>query len=262
MESLNWSIRNQFLTSFEFFLRKALRTDLKDLDETDAAEFDGLLADAIPPVPEKIEKVKTSTTDKKTEEKFMIKRDWAKKAECDDDSVYEGYRRTKGLDSIKDLVKWTKDNVIKFENGKMFQTLFESDDLFNNPGLLTHEGARSFVEDVLNNREVNRHSNTLEFGFKTFVRAIVPEIFKEKARGLVLRNLEAKWGTGPNKASRIEFGIFLDEVLKYSSEIEGNHGRNYTNMDKFMLEHLKNDFLRQDINLESLHLRISHHYKR
>ena len=187
--------------------------------------------------------MKTSTKEKKNEERFVVKRDWAKKAENDEDSVYEGYRRTKGIDSIKDLVKWTNDNVIKFKEGEMFQTLLGNDDLFGDPGLMTHEGARPYVDAVINNDEVNRHNNSLEFGFKAFVRATIPELFKEKARGLVLRNLEAKWGKTPNRTRRIEFGKFLDEVLKFSSEIEGNHGRNYTNMDKFMLEYIKEDFL-------------------
>ena len=52
---------------------------------------------------------KTSTNKKKKDEgPFEIKRDWAKKAESDDDAVYEGIRRTKGFETIKDLEKCKK----------------------------------------------------------------------------------------------------------------------------------------------------------
>lgn len=217
------------------------------MDENDAAEFDVLLADVPQNVEQadqkKVETKKTSPKKETTESKpFMVKREWAKKAESDDDALYESYRRSKGIDSIKDLEKWTYDNVIKYDEGKLFQTLFESDDLFSNPGLMTHDGARPFVNGVVQNDDVSRQNNSIEFGFKVLVRAIVQDLFKEKARGLVLRNIEARFGANPNKARRVEFGKFLDEILRHSTEIEGNHGRNYTKLDKFFLEFIKEDF--------------------
>ena len=169
-----------------------------------------------------------------------MKRDWAKKAENDNSDVYESFRRSKNLESIKDLKKWTHDNVMTFEEGKMFETLLGSDDLFNDPGLEQHAGARPFLENMVRNDAVVRVNNTKEFGFKAFVRRVIQDIFKEKVRGLILRNFEATMNTNPHRAIRIAFGKFLDEVLKYSTEIEGAHGRNYTQLDKFTLEHIKN----------------------
>ena len=173
----------------------------------------------------------------------MVKRMWAKKAETDDSAVYESFRRSKCLESIADLEKWTCENVIKFNKGKMFETLLESDDLFNDPGLNQHAGARPFLENVVRNNTVNRANNSNEFGFKAWVRAVVQDIFKEKARGLVLRNLEARMNSTPLRGTKIMFGKFLDEVLKHCNEIEGNHGRKYQKMDKCTLEHIKNDKL-------------------
>ena len=75
------------------------------------------------------------------------------------------------------------------------------------------------------------------------MRKIVKDVFKEKVRGLILRNIEATLNSNPYRAMRITFGKFLDEVLKHSTEVDGHHGRQYIKVDKFVLEHIKNNNL-------------------
>ena len=169
---------------------------------------------------------------------FTIKRGWAKRSENDDKSIY--HKNVKNLESIKDLEKWVKENVMDFPEGKMFETLLGSEDLFDNPGLNNHEGARPFVENIMENREIIRADNSREIGFHTFLRALYSDLFKEKARGLVLRNTEVKIGATAYRTMRMELGIFLDEIMKHGSVIQGNHGRDYLSVDKFLMEHIKN----------------------
>lgn len=214
----------------------------KKLKEADAEEFDNLLADVPIPDEPKTSKKEPEPVPTVVQDgaEFTVKRSWAKKAESDVNTVYDGFRRSKCLESIADLEKWTCENVIKFEKGKMFETLFMSDDLFDNPGLEQHAGARPFLENMVRNNAISRESNSKEFGFKALVRQIVKDIFKDKVRGLILRNIEATLNSNPYRAMRVKFGKFLDEVLKHSEEIDGNHGRKYTKIDKNKLEHIKN----------------------
>lgn len=172
------------------------------------------------------------------QDEFTIKRGWAKRAENGDRAIYN--KSSKSLEAIKDLEKWVNDNVMVFPEGKMFETLLESEDLFNNPGLNSHNGTRPFVENILGNREVIRADNSRELGFHAYLRSIYRDIFKEKARGLVLRNTEVKIGATTYKALRIELGKFLDEIMKHGTVIQGNHGRDYLSLDKFLMEHIKN----------------------
>ena len=232
----------------------------KNLNETDAEVFEDLLA----PVQAQEEGSDNNSNEKKTssaketqsaskgnpqptnvandEWQFVVKRPWVTKSENEKDTLYVNFRGNKGLGAIKDLKSWSEINVMSTPEGKLFETLLGSDDLFDNPGLSEHEGARPFFENLAANREVIRASNSREFGFNAFMRAVLQDIFKEKARGLVLRNLEVKLGRTPHREMRIEFGKFLDEVLKNGVEIERND-RRYVQVDKFLMEHIKNDKL-------------------
>ena len=146
------------------------------------------------------------------------------------------------MESIKDLEKWVLENVMEYPEGKMFETLLGSDDLFDNPGMNNHHGARPFIENMVENRRVHRACNSREIGFHAFLRAIYMDIFKEKTRGLVIRNTEAKIGATTYRGLRTELGRFLDEIMKHGTVIEGNHGRDYLSVDKFLMEHIKNRF--------------------
>ena len=239
---------------------KKTKTEKKNLNETDAALFEDLLA----PVQIQEERPDDNAHEKKTsntegtqsaskgntqptnvaidEWQFVVKRPWMTKSENEEDAVYVNFRGNKSLGTIKDLKGWSETNVMNTPDGKLFETLLESDDLFDNPGLSEHEGARPFFENLAANREVIRASNSREFGFNAFMRTVLKDIFKEKARGLVLRNLEVKLGRTAHREMRVEFGKFLDEVLKNGTEIERND-RRYVQVDKFLMEHIKNDKL-------------------
>ena len=229
------------------------------LRERDAEEFDGLLNDLPTPIDTKPIQVSKKATDTKPivmdiqqattsstgmeGTDLVIKRSWAKKAENDLDEAYDGYRRFKGLDSLKDIVKWTKENVLNFEDGKMYETLFSNDDLFNNPGLAGFPGAADFRSKVMNGRSVLRKNNSQEIGFMVVARAIIKDVFKEKCRGLVLRNLQVKADEGNHKQMRMEFGKFLDKIVEQADKQEGGFGRMYLDLDRFSLERIKNENL-------------------
>ena len=191
----------------------------------------------------KEEKTKASPAEVKNEPRLVIKRDWAKKAEDDDDAVYDGFRKYKGFDSIANITDWTRQNVLNFEEGKMFETLMGYDGLFDNHGLEQHDGSVGYLRDVVNNKGIIRKSNSKEFGFMMVTRSIVKDVFKEKCRGLVLKNLQVRDNAGKAREMRVQFGKFLDEVIRQAEKKDGNFGRKFLDIDRFKLETIKNNLL-------------------
>ena len=128
-----------------------------------------------------------------------------------------------------------------FPDGKMFQTLLESDLLFENPGLTDHEGAQQYLIDrersPLNSRPA--YGNSLEIGFKAFIRNTMKDVFKEKSLGLVLRNFEVHTVHSCPKPIRKRFGEFLDDILNVAQIKENSAGRLYFELDRFRLEDIK-----------------------
>ena len=155
-------------------------TEAKTLNETDAREFDILLEEVqTPPTqssdisknePTTSQTVTTATSelkpkttgtklksvivkidDKKKENdepEFVVKRHWAWQAETDEDKVYFSNRRTNCLEAIRNLKEWTKNNVVDYEPGKLFETLLSTEELFSDPGLETHQSADVYLEKV------------------------------------------------------------------------------------------------------------------
>ena len=192
----------------------------------------------------KVEKPKIkSTVTKVVKDVFFVKKKYAKLAESDRDSVYDTDRRTKCLETITDLAGWTNENVVQFENGKLFQTLLTSDALFENKGLSDHENAQDYLR-AKTQPPINRGppgGNTMEFGFKVFARNVIKDVFKCKARGLALRNFEVATSRGCTRAFRAKFGEFLDKILEVAEEKEGSAGRLYIQIDRFKLEEIKEE---------------------
>ena len=123
----------------------------------------------------------------------------------------------------------------------MFETLLESDTLFENPGLLHHDHARQYLEarenPPMNGRPA--HGNSLEIGFKSVMRSIFKDVFKIKSRGLVLRNFEAATVHQCPKDLRKRMGQFLDEIISTAEVKESSSGRFYMELDRFRLEEIK-----------------------
>ena len=232
----------------------------KKLSENDALDFDNLLGDEPAPIDENPSnipgpsndttaktEVKTSSAKKvaskvvKVEKQpLIIKRNWAVLANCDDDSIYRS-RKYKSFGLIKDLTQWVKRNICEFEDEKMFETLLTNEDLFTNPGLSDHQGARQFMDEIVLRRGVVRRVNTDDIGFRTFFRTIMKDVFKEKARGLALRNFQVflSDGTMTTMEKRRKVGQLLDEIINQAEEVDGGSGRSYFEIDRFKVERAK-----------------------
>ena len=182
-----------------------------------------------------------STVKKVAKDVFFVKKKFAKLAESDRDNVYNSNRRTKCLESITDLETWVNENVVNFESGKMFETLMTSDVLFDNPGLKDHDNAQDYLrakrQPPLN--ATPSGGNSIEFGFKIFVRSVVKDVFKGKAKGLALRNFEVATSRGCTKEFRRKFGKFLDEIMRAAEAKETESGRSFIQLDRFQLEEVK-----------------------
>ena len=182
-----------------------------------------------------------STVKKVTKDVFFVKKKFAKLAESDRDNVYNSNKRTKCLESITDLETWVNENVVSFENGKMFETLMTSDVLFDNPGLKDHDNAQDYLrakrQPPLN--ATPSGGNSIEFGFKIFVRSVVKDVFKGKAKGLAIRNFEAATSRGCTREFRTKFGKFLDEIMRAADTKETESGRLFIQLDRFKLEEIK-----------------------
>lgn len=220
--------------------QKSTEDETKKVTKTEPKKIDGVKTSSISSTGDKGKKPGDTKEEKP---KLVIKRDWAKKAEDDDDAVYDGYRKFKSFDSIADIEDWTKKNVLDFEDGKMYETLLAHDGLFDNPGLKQHHGAVGYFRDVVNNRGVVRKNNSKEIGFMVAVRTIIKDVFKEKCRGLVLKNLQVEDSTGRFVNTRTQFGKFLDEIVRQAEKKDGSFGRKYLDLDRFKLEAIKNNNL-------------------
>ena len=235
----------------------------KKLSENDALEFDEILGGEPAPIDENQEAQRdipgpSNTGSNKTNEKtsstkkvasrivkvekqpLMVKRNWAVLANCDDDSVYRS-RRYKGFGHIKNLTQWVKKNVCEFEDGKMFETLLTNDDLFTNPGLSDHQNAREFMDEVVLRRGSVRRVNTDDIGFRVFFRSIIKDVFKEKGRGLALRNFQVLLsdGTMTTIQKKRKVGQLLDEIMNQAEEVDGGSGRSFFEVDRFKVERAK-----------------------
>ena len=173
---------------------------------------------------------------------FIVKRNWAIQAEKDRNDCYYDTRRTKCIESLRDLKGWVKENVMAYKDGELFQTLLGSDELFTDPGLETHPESHAFLEKTRNSK-FSRKSNSLEIGFDMFARSVILDVFKEKAQGLVLRNFEQQKARN-NKRLRTEFGRFMDRVLAQMTKKEDSNAEYYYEIDRESLEKIKNRSLR------------------
>ena len=168
---------------------------------------------------------------------LVVQRDWAKKALMENEDVYINRRKKKCLDTIARLDEWTKLNVMNFEDGRMFQDLLSREDLFSNPGLLENAQASDFVEAILTIE--GRKGNSMEIGFKVFARKFINDVFKDKARGLALRNFEIACSNGCTSEFRAQFGAFMDAILERARTVS-QHGREFIEINRFNLERMKN----------------------
>lgn len=247
-------------------------SEAKTLNETDAREFDNLLNEipttstqptpntksqtseiptsrqttaTTPRVKSVIVKVKDETKETKKEEdnEFVVKRPWAWKAETDEEAVYFQNRKTKCLDSIKDLMKWTNENVVEFEQGKMFETLLSTEGLFNDPGLENQPSADVYQDKLRERQNAGRKSNSFEFGFRCFARKIFMIVFKEKAYGLVNRNFTGLRGWSKQR-QMTALGKFMDKVLMTAERVdyEFEEDTRYE-LDRFGVENIKDEFI-------------------
>ena len=245
-------------------------TEAKKLNETDARDFDDLL-DGIPSenstqstanttpattstastsaqssnVAPRLRSVVVKVEDKKEEpeSEFIVKRLWARKAEADEEREYFPNRRSKCLESIKNLKEWTRRNVVDFEDGKLFETLLTTEELFNDPGLESHPAADVFINKLGEGRNAGRKSNSFEFGFRCFARKIFYSVFKVKCHGLVNRNFSKLRGW--NKRRQMEgLGKFMDKVLETAERVEyiEEDDARYE-LDRFEVENIKDEFI-------------------
>ena len=256
-------------------------SEAKTLNETDARDFDELL-DGIPTPPtptqanEQSTKPSTSTTPTlapqtqndsnqkpkptipklksvviKVEEKkeevsepeFVVKRDWAQKAEVDEEWNYFANRRTKCLESIKNLKEWTKKNVVDYEPGKLFETLLSQENLFNDPGLRDHPAAEVYLNKMGERQNAGRMTNSFEIGFRCFARKVLMDVFKDKAFGLVNRNFSSLRGwTRTQQMSSL--GKFMDKLIENADVIVDDFdGDTRFELNRFDVELLKDEYL-------------------
>ena len=179
----------------------------------------------------------------KEEPVFVVKRDWAWKAETDEEREYVPNRRTNCLESIKDLMAWTKKNVVDYEPGKLFETLLSSDELFNNPGLQDHPAADVYLNKINERHNAGRKSNSFEVGFRCFARKVFLTVFKDKAYGLVNRNFSGlrNWTRTQIMSS---LGKFMDKLLEKAERVEDDFdGDVRYELDRFEVEKLKDEYL-------------------
>ena len=239
---------------------KPIATEDSDLTEGDAAEYDNLLSEniSVPPRSDVTDADATaaevgtvSTTDtndkkkvasvviKKVKEELMVKRPWAVLAECDDKSMYERDFPAKRFEFLRDIKAWVKLNVTDYEDGKMFQSLLSCErNLFSNPGLEDHVNATDFINEVMTKQ---KKSNSFDIGCLAFIRSLIKNLFKDKARGLVLRNIEQMYSSKDPYLVREKFGIFIDAIIN-TADVVINNGRTYYEMTRFQLETVKNEY--------------------
>ena len=241
-------------------------SEAKTLNETDAREFDDLLelpatstqstaSDSQTASTSKqttttsarmksvIVKVEEETKEDESEEEFVVKRPWAWKAETDEEAVYFPNRRTKCFESIKDLMTWTRKNVVDFEPGKMFETLLSTEELFNDPGLENHPSSDDYFNRLSENQNAGRKSNSFEFGFRCFARKIFMVVFKEKAYGLVNRNFTGLRGWNKQKQMKA-LGKFMDKVLTTAERVDYEFEEDVRyELDRFEVEKIKDEFI-------------------
>lgn len=249
-------------------------TEAKTLNEGDASEFDNLLGELhtnssqptsssadqtqtatstvqsemtqpkIKSVVVKVKKEKENETVKQEEEpEFVVKRAWAWKADTDEEGVYIRNRRTNCLESIRDLIGWTRNNVVDFEFGQMFETLLSTKNLFNDPGLDTHASADAYFQRVNERHNAGRKSNSYEFGFRCFARKVFMDVFKEKAYGLVNRNFSGLRGWS-DQQQMTALGKFMDKILETAErvEYEGEDDARYE-LDRFKVQEIIDQFI-------------------
>ena len=233
----------------------------KNLNEIDARDFDDLLEGIptestdqpattstsvqTPNTAPRLRSVVVKVEDKKeeTEPEFIVKRPWARKAEVDEEFEYFPNRRSKCLESIKNLIEWTRKNVVDFEDGKMFETLLTSEELFNDPGLESHPAADVFLNKAGEGQNAGRKSNSFEFGFRCFARKIFFSVFKDKCHGLVNRNFSKLRGW--SKRRQMEgLGKFMDKILETAERVEyiEEDDARYE-LDRLEVENIKNEFI-------------------
>ena len=229
-------------------------TEAKKLNETDARDFDDLL-DGIPAenqtqstantAPARLRSVIVRVEDRREEleSEFIVKRLWARKAEADEETEYFPNRRSKCLESIKNLKEWTRKNVVDFEDGKLFETLLTTEELFNDPGLEGHPSADVFLNKLGESQNAGRKSNSFEFGFRCFARKIFFSVFKAKCHGLVNRNFSKLRGW--NKRRQMEgLGKFMDKVLESAERVEYIEEDDARfELDRFEVENIKDEFI-------------------
>ena len=245
----------------------------KVLNETDAKDFDVLL-EGIPTPPTQSQNINTKSTtpgtsntptttattknapkvksvvvrvEEKKEEKekqeLILKRDWAWKAETDEEWNYYSNRRAKCLESIRDLKTWTKENVVDFEPGRLFETLLSHEGLFDNPGLQSHSEADVYLDKVNDRRNAGRKSNSFEIGFRCFARKIFFDVFKDKAHGLVNRNFSGLRGWTKSQ-QMISLGKFMDKLLDKAEETEDDSdGAIKLELNRFEVETLIDEYI-------------------
>ena len=173
-------------------------------------------------------------------ERLVVKRKWAILAENDKSEKYLETKRTKCLESLKDLKSWVNTNVMEFEDGKLFETLLCSDKLFNDPGIDTIPDGEEFRRLISNPANGTRKSNSIDIGLKAFVRTVIFDIFKDMAQGLALRNFEQKFRNETTLARRL-IGKFLDEIIKNAERREDSQGEEYLELDRYKAERIKED---------------------
>ena len=143
------------------------------------------------------------------------------------------------MDTISDLVNWVRRNVLDFNDDNMFETLLGEDVLFSNPGLSENQHAQDFVREIMAPRHADCKGNSFEFGFKVFVRSVIQDVFKDKARGLVLRNFEIATARGCTRELRSKVGRFLDEILRAATTNRNSAGNETIEIGRRQLEVIK-----------------------
>ena len=248
-------------------------SDAKKLDEADAREYDDLLggirdddnkkstqlntAHQMEPetqtastskqtttAPPRVKSVIVKIDDKKEEaNEFVVKRQWAWKAETDEENVYYPNRRTNCFESIRNLTEWTKKNLVDFEDDKMFETLFTTEHLFEDPGLESHPAADVYLNKVRASQNAGRRSNTFEFGFRCLARRIFLGVFKDKCYGLVNRNFSALRGWSKRRLME-NLGKFMDKVMAMAERVEYPEEDDVRyELNRFEVEKIKDEFL-------------------
>lgn len=264
------SIRETEVKSMANSISKA-----KVLNETDAKDFDDLLegipapptqtpntneqsttsgtATTTAPTPNtttratpKLKSVVVRVEEKKEnveEIEFVLKRKWAWKAETDEEWNYCSNRRAKCLESILDLKGWTKNNVVDFEPGRLFETLLSHEEMFDNPGLQNHPSADVYLNKINDRRNSGRKTNSFEIGFRCFARKVFSDVFKDKAYGLVNRNFSGLRGWTKSQ-QMVSLGKFMDKLLDKAERIEEDlNGVIRLELNRFEVELLVDEYI-------------------